>query len=108
MSKILGKGDISSLSTSIGGDNYSATKNQTGQRSSVKRASLLYTYQGMSKEGQASEVGVENDRLKTSIDILQNQIKMKDDDFTQMQGKLQSEINLLQEENDVQKQKNRE
>jgi len=36
----------------------------------------------MSKEGQASEVGVENDRLKTSIDILQNQIKMKDDDYT--------------------------
>ena len=42
----------------------------------------MYTYQGMSKEGQASEVGVENDRLKTSIDILQNQIKMKDDDYT--------------------------
>ena len=52
MSKILGKSDVASISKNIGGDSFiTPTKDQVGQRSSMKRASLLYSYQGMSKEG---------------------------------------------------------
>lgn len=61
MSKVLSKGDVT---------NFIKNEKPPEPRASLKRASIQYSYQGMSKDGQASEVGVENDRLKTSIDII--------------------------------------
>ena len=76
MSRVLSKGDLG------GGikPSKSVEKTATAPPQAVKRASILFNYQGMSKEGQASEVGVENERLKTSIQILQNNLKMRDED----------------------------
>ena len=69
MSKILSQQDAMNLLKPS--DNVSQSTDQKANSSAPKkRASLLYNYQGMSKEGKASEIGVENDRLKNSINIL--------------------------------------
>ena len=47
------------------------------------------------------ELNVENDRLKTTLQILTQKLKVKDDDHNQFSDNLESEIKLLKQQASV-------
>ena len=59
------------------------------QRISIKRASTKYEV----ANGDVGELQIENDRLQTSVMILTQKLKMKEDDNAEELEKLQKELN---------------
>ena len=55
----------------------------------IKRASVKYEGGG----GDAGELSIENDRLKTTVMILTQKLKMKEDDGKEELERLQSDLN---------------
>ena len=62
---------------------------KSGERLSIKRASVNY----QKGSSDAQELQIENERLQTSVMILSQKLKMKEDDGSEELEKVQSEMN---------------
>ena len=60
-------------------------------RKSIKRGSTLYGFEDI------SELKIENDRMKTTIMILSQKLKMKNDDNNEDLEKIRVEVNIFKE-----------
>ena len=63
---------------------------------------------GGSGGGDIEELQIENDRLKTTIMILNQKLKMKEDDGHQDSERVQGELKLLKEYNKILEKNNSE
>ena len=67
----------------------------------MKRGSTKFDTNIMANGEDASELRIENDRMKTTIMILSQKLKMKTDDGNEDLEKLQTEYNMLKDKNNT-------
>ena len=75
-------------------------------RKSINRGSVTYEKQILGSGEDISELKIENDRMKTTIMILSQKLKMKNDDNNEDLEKIRGEINIFKEKNETLKQIN--
>ena len=70
-------------------------------RKSIARGSQIYDKQMLGSGEDISELKIENDRMKTTIMILSQKLKMKNDDSNEDLEKIRGEVNVQKEKNEA-------